>query len=33
MADYYHPEFEKQYAEYIFKLLEGKIEDSYRHST
>ncbi|WP_456330266.1 transglutaminase-like domain-containing protein [Archaeoglobus sp.] len=30
MSEYYHPEFEKQYAEHIFKVLKGKIEDRYR---
>ena len=30
MAEYYHPEFEKQYAEYIFKILEGEIKEGYR---
>jgi len=30
MAEYYHPEFEKQYSEHIFKILKGKIEGRYR---
>lgn len=30
MAEYYHPEFEKQYAKHIFKVLKEKIEDRYR---
>ena len=30
MADYYHPEFEKHYAKYIYNKLSEKIEGSYR---
>lgn len=29
MAEYYHPEFEKQYAEYIFKIFKGEIKERY----